>query len=646
MNRLVLENKVLQQNLDYVQDELRALLEPYVSGESGDPLEVAHAENGSPVARLATEGGIIHSNSLIHPEAEASRWAESVQYSDTRISLVYGSGFGYPLLEYVKRKKPYTQTLFIERDIRLFYTMLCHVDIRPLLEDGSCRFLVGSIPQIQSQLQYVMTGDFLLQSSKLTAHFTWLAHRNEKEPYLELHQWFMNTLELMIASIGNSIHDTLAGLYNTMENAEAIIKAPRLASLRGAFKGKPAIIVSNGPSLDHNIDHLRQAAGKALIITAESALRPCLERGILPDAMSVTERSPDVYHYHFANQKLPPSLALIGLTVIDPRIPTSTEGPWVPVFRRLENSARWIQHAIMESGEALKGGSSSAHLAFEFALWTGADPIIFIGQDLAFGPDKATHSRQSVYSEDRLLGQVQALQNQPAYEVPGANGGMVRTTKLWHEFKSWFEQQISLHPATRFIDATEGGAYIRGTELMTLQEAAASFCVEPLETSLHDYLLGCTPSASGEELWLDDRLQELRLRCEALRRKFLLLTERAEEDLRSCRLIDKACSLHQSYPNTEIPAYIEALIRAQSDVYHNYTDPDVSTYMQPLLFAYQKKINDLGEIDSMELLRQMNSLRSSMLQAITESCSLIARQLRQAGNRVVPRHVTSGSQME
>ncbi len=198
-----------------------------------------------------------------------------------------------------------------------------------------------------------------------------------------------------------------------------------------------------------------------MIITAESALRPCLERGILPDAMSVTERSPDVYHYHFSGQELPKSLALIGLTLIDPRIPESVEGPWVPVFRRLENSARWIQHAIMESGESLKGGSSSAHLAFEFALWTGADPIIFVGQDLAFGRDKTTHSRQSIYSEERLSDQVRALQNQPAYEVPGVDGGTVQTTRLWYEFKSWFEQQISLHPATRFIDATEGGAYIK-----------------------------------------------------------------------------------------------------------------------------------------------------------------------------------------
>ncbi len=81
-----------------------------------------------------------------------------------------------------------------------------------------------------------------MQSSRLTAHFTWLAHRNEKEKYLGLHEWFLNTLELMIGSIGNSIHDTLAGLYNTMENAEAIVQSPRLASLRGAFKGKPALL--------------------------------------------------------------------------------------------------------------------------------------------------------------------------------------------------------------------------------------------------------------------------------------------------------------------------------------------------------------------------------------------------------------------
>ncbi|MCK9907423.1 DUF115 domain-containing protein, partial [Frankia sp. Cpl3] len=74
--------------------------------------------------------------------------------------------------------------------------------------------------------------------------------------------------------------------------------------------------------------------------------------------------------------------------MIDPRIQREFPGPWVPVFRRYETTSQWINEAISD-GCGLHGGGSSAHLAFEFALWVGANPIIFVGQDLAFGPDQS-----------------------------------------------------------------------------------------------------------------------------------------------------------------------------------------------------------------------------------------------------------------
>lgn len=613
---------ILDNNLAFLPPYLQLLLPTPIPEQTvSSSVQVVQGRSGVSVAVLQSGNQCIHTNSLTDPWFEAERWAQSLEYNDNRINLIYGCGFGYPLLAFAKRKKTYTDAYIIERNVDLFIAMLHSIDIRPLLQDPTFRFIIGSTEQAQLQLQSYMTGDFLLRSTKLTACFTWIAHRNEKQPYLELHEWIVNTLGLMAGSIGNSTHDTLTGLYNTLDNVDAITNSTQLSALRGAFTGKPAFIVSNGPSLDKNIEHLTHAVGRSLILTAESALRPCLNRNIRPDAICVTERSPDVYHYHFANQQLPEELVIVGLSLIDPRIAKQMNGSWIPVFRSLEHSSRWVREAITEEDAVLKGGSSSAHLAFEFALWTGASPIIFVGQDLAFGDNKQTHSKQSVYADERLASQVASLRQQPEYVTPGIDGTPVLTTRLWQEFKSWFEQQIRLHPQTRFIDATEGGAYIQGTELMTLQTAVAAFCEEPLDTPLFSLVRSLTPSS--QPIQLKETYVRLIERTQQIQDTLRKLLAVADEDLRSCRLIHSALSLHEKYPNTEIPSYIEALVLANGKLYENYMIEPVITFIQHIIFAFNKRMNDVGEIHSLERLNQLTVLQQQMIDYLRKTCELL-----------------------
>lgn len=61
MNRTAVDHSVLEQNLDYLQDELKVLLGPYISGEAGDSLEVVKAKkmvprllNSQPIAGPST----------------------------------------------------------------------------------------------------------------------------------------------------------------------------------------------------------------------------------------------------------------------------------------------------------------------------------------------------------------------------------------------------------------------------------------------------------------------------------------------------------------------------------------------------------------------------------------------------------------
>ncbi|GAA3399838.1 motility associated factor glycosyltransferase family protein [Paenibacillus hodogayensis] len=620
-------------------DHLKELVPPPEDGAAfAHPgVRIVSGPNGHSVAVIGDGAEQRHTNSPVDPWSEAARWADSLAYKDMRVAFLYGCGFGYPLLEYAKRKKTYTETVVFEQSIPLFTAMLAGIDVRTLLNDPTVRFVVGDRAQMTAQLSLFLSGEFLLRCTMLSFAFTWMAHRHDKQIYLELHEWIWGLLDLCAMSIGNTVHDSLTGLYNTLDNAERIANGAPLSALRNLYAGKPAFIIANGPSLDKNADCLRDAVGKSLILAAESALRPCLERNIVPDAICVTERNPIVYHVHFAGQALPEHLVMAGLTVVDPRIPAEFAGPWLPIFRKHEHSAHWVRDAIADDDAALLGGTSSAHLAFELALWAGADPIVFVGQDLAFGPDKMTHSRLSAYSGERLAGHVRTLQEQEAFAVPGVDGKPVLTTKSWNDFRLWFEHQIGLFPDRTFVDATEGGAAIRGTAIMKLRDVINAYCRAPVGRHLYDHVRTVERAREGRSQ-PGEKLAAVLVRCEELRDRLRQWEASAAEDLLDCRLVDTMCRLHARQPDAPLPAFAESLLDRTSRAYWKYTrDADLSVYIQHIVFAFHQQINELGEIDTLARISELNGLNGRLLHTLRRLFATIGEQFEAAANRLRPR---------
>lgn len=598
---------ILELNLAHLPAHLRELLPKRPEG-----IELVQGEAGLPTAELSSPatGERVRMNSLVDPWVEAERWAETVEIGMARIGFVYGCGFGYPLQAYVRRMPAQHELFILERSPELFLAMLSAVDLRPLLEDARVRWLIGNAEAIKRQLAACMGGDFLVRCAMMCTAFTPWAHRNDRTFYLDLHESLHQLLGLMLRSAGNAVHDTLVGVYNTVANVPYMTAAASLTSLKDAYQGRPAFIIGNGPSLDKNAEQLKLAQGKALLLTAESALQPCLRRGIIPDAICVTERTPQVYHFHFCDRELPQEVAMVGLTLVDPRIPPQFGKRWLPVFRSIETSARWVQRALGEPS-ALNGGSSSAHLAFELALWTGADPIVFVGMDLAFGEGKATHSQLSDYAEGPLTEQVKQLQAQETLTVPGVNGQPVATTRLWQEFRLWLEHQISLYPARRFIDATEGGARIEGTELAQLDETIQRWCVTTTGPRLAERLAHAEPR--GDEGVRERLAQELTELTERLQGWH----QQAGMDKRSCRLIREACALHSRHGRLLLPAFVGELVRQMDVAYVGYTtDERLSTYLNPVIYAYQKRTVELGTIDSLEQLDRLAAVQAAMFDGL------------------------------
>jgi hypothetical protein len=111
-------------------------------------------------------------------------------------------------------------------------------------------------------------------------------------------------------------------------------------------------------------------------------------------------------------------------------------------------------------------------MAYKVLEYLGCNPIILIGQDLAFEGD-ATHAEGTKYGEKQDLAWAKDTR-----EVEGNYVPTIRTTRVWEMFRKYYEHDIARFNG-KVINATEGGAKILGTELMTFQDTINQYISKP-----------------------------------------------------------------------------------------------------------------------------------------------------------------------
>jgi hypothetical protein len=139
----------------------------------------------------------------------------------------------------------------------------------------------------------------------------------------------------------------------------------------------------------------------------------------------------------------------------------------------------------------LTAGATVAHLAYYLAEHLGCDPIIFVGQDLGFG-DGLCYAPGTSYEDvwrpelSRFCTVEMKQWEQIARDrnilrrIPDIHGNPIYTEERLFTYLQQFERDFT-QTKTRIIDASEGGARKRGSQVMKLSEALDQFCVRHVE---------------------------------------------------------------------------------------------------------------------------------------------------------------------
>ncbi len=269
----------------------------------------------------------------------------------------------------------------------------------------------------------------------------------------------------------NTLH-RFEGVYvkNLFANSRHLCSCYKTTQLPSVIpQDIPGIVVAAGPSLNRNIGDLRDAKGRALIIAVDTAIKPLLNAGVEPDM------------YVIVDAKKPLSLVEDERARDIPLVTTVDAASEVLDYHRgmkfFANEGVWFVDRLFarrdkEAGTAMEGGSV-ATAAFTLLYKIGIQRVILVGQDLAFTgnrshADGTFEERMPEEDTSRFL------------MVEGNVEEKVPTRGDFQIYLNWYNSYIKgcqeHDPDFRVINATEGGAKIQNTEVMTLRDAIRKEC--------------------------------------------------------------------------------------------------------------------------------------------------------------------------
>jgi hypothetical protein len=483
MNMLDINLKAFTQDPDSLKEQLQKQEVPL-------PYEIIPSKQGGVTFALGIEDNkkkLIHSK--YDPVKEASRAIPTNRERDPDIVILGGFGFGYQA-EAVLQAYPKAQVVAWEKEVGLFRLALEARDLRSLLTNPRFQIIAGEDFGVLIELL----------KTYQTRNISLINHR----PLFEIFSEYYTDLRERIYAYLNSRDINVNTLNrfqklwtrNLLNNLTEFVGNRGIAPLAKQFQGVPCVIVAGGPSLNKNIKLLSQVQNRGLIIACNTVLQPLLRNQIEPDLVIAVDPQ-DILEKYFRNTKLDKAYVVCEPSVSN-KIVRKFPGKIVMVSS-LFSLAKWLEQFGPTKGEIEIGGSVATG-AYGLAQIMGCDPIVFVGQDLAYTNNKfhtkGTFFEQGwIYETTRfctltttyfdLMKRVEPFETEGYYE-----GERVLTDRKFEMFKWWFESRFGKTDRT-IVDATEGGCSKKHCKKMTFQEALDTYFTTPLEFEL-ETILGST----------------------------------------------------------------------------------------------------------------------------------------------------------
>ncbi|MBF0510472.1 MAG: motility associated factor glycosyltransferase family protein, partial [Deltaproteobacteria bacterium] len=232
--------------------------------------KVKPSKSSMPTMTLIHEGQEIFLHSGYNPLKEAESFIEKKGIKGERIVLFLGFGLGYYLDRLLATQGGKVKfCIIVEKNIQIFRKSMETIDLSSIVKNPAAELLIDLpdeelLPRMVAFFKVDFRRICMISSTLFVEHPVIFNAYNSY--YGKVMKTFRDSCMTAFHFVGNSPHDSLIGIANMLDNIDNIIVSPGVNQAYGAFKGRPAIIVAAGPSLNKNVHLLKGLEDRALII--------------------------------------------------------------------------------------------------------------------------------------------------------------------------------------------------------------------------------------------------------------------------------------------------------------------------------------------------------------------------------------------
>ncbi len=475
--------------------------------------EFVMTDDGVPTCLLRTSEGTRTLASRRRPLAEAERLVSDLDVRTHAGVVLLGFGLGYHARLAAAKLRKTGVMIAIEPDVALLRAVLERVDLSGWLEGTNLAILTD--PDDAPAISRVTRG----VEGILGLGVRFIETTPDRQRLGEALDRFAEKFNGVMRAIRSQLMTTMVQVETTLRNSfmnlDRYATSAKLSDLAGACHGRPAVVVSAGPSLQRNLDLLAEPGvrERVVIVAVQTVLKPMLARGIRPHFVTALD-------HHEISRRFYEGLKpedVEGVTLVleakaNPAIAEAFPGEVRFVASELLDTLLGAELAgKADERDRVHPGATVAHLAYELARHMGADPVMLIGQDLGFTDGQYYAGGAAIHETwGPELNPFRTLEMMEWERIARMRTTLIRTTDVlgrpiytdeqMHSYLVQFEEHFARDAARGLttIDATEGGVAKRGTSTMALGEALVQYASDAAMPALSP-TFGVPTTGAGED---------------------------------------------------------------------------------------------------------------------------------------------------
>ena len=445
---LIDNRRWLNQHFRLIAERVKYLAEQPTSQE----IIVEPSKSGLPTLQINDEGKMKYVHSKYDPLRDNDRILKN--YEGNVPVLFFGVGLGYHIEAFIQQH-PSVRFALYETNEEVFLEFLERVDLNRWNHHNVLSLMIGKNISLKQEVEQLL--------QRTNGKMTVISLPLYDQIYGKQKDLVMNTmvdkLKVTKSSIITDVAFQRLWTTNAIKNAPTVISTPNMLVdvNKEAFRDKPAIIVAAGPSLNEELEHLRQIKkeGSAYLFSVGSAINTLIANDIVPDA--ICSYDPQVYNDRVIKVVREKGIAEVPL-IFGSSIGYETLELYPNAMYHMVTSQDTVVSSLVGEGyPTVHDAPSIAVVTYQLLYELGCSPIVLVGQNLGY-KDGQLYAKGIDYGSGT---EITENQKKSVLYTTDVEGNPLATNEGFNSMRKQLELYIAQGKRETF-NTTVKGAHIEG----------------------------------------------------------------------------------------------------------------------------------------------------------------------------------------